>query len=244
MRHLPVVSSVRLLALVVSASPALADEPARPVDDSPKVVTTPASATYDLGFRVGGYGFRRATNRMTETPQPGAEVTGDWTECRMNGFGLFTSRTLPGPLFVEVGLDAYFSKGQAPASDLPIDRASGLVSTAIGARSNFTSWLRGYVQLGGGVELTRVSVPYSFERTIRDQKVMPMGFLGFGAEIEVARGTHLGMAFRTLVMGNFDYDPAKLDTGEMWVAAPAPEVVFDASPDLANQGQFYLRRDL
>lgn len=231
---------MRLLAIVLAtqfASPALADEPDR-------VEARSEASTYDLGFRVGGYGFRRATNRPVEDPQPGHQVTGDWSECRMNGFGLFATRALAGPLFVEAGVDAYFSQGTPPAGDLPVDRASGLLSTAIGARSQFTSWLRGYVQLGGGVELTRVSVPYSFERTIRDQKVMPIGFLGIGVDLRVARGTYVGAAFRTLVMGNFDYDPMKLDTGNEWVASPAPEVVFDASPDLANQGQFYLRREL
>lgn len=219
MRHLPIT-----LALLVASSPALADEGHRLVASAP-------TATYDLGFRVGGYGFRRASDS-------------EWTECQMNGFGVFGSRTLPGPLFVEVGLDAYFTKGDAPATDLPVDRASGLLGAAIGVRSSFTSWLRGYVQLGGGIEVTRVSVPYSFDRTIESQKIMPTGFFGFGADLRVGRGTYLGAAFRTHVMGNFDYDPMKLDTGNEWVASPSPEVVFDASPDLAAQGQFYLRRDL
>lgn len=57
-------------------------------------------ATYDVGFRVGGYGFKREGDH---TPGSG------WTECRMNGVGVFATRALPGPLFLEAGLDMYAS---------------------------------------------------------------------------------------------------------------------------------------
>ena len=42
-------------------------------------------------------------------------------------------------------------------------------------------------------------------------------------------------------MGNFEYDASHLDT--TWTMPTASEV-FDASPDAAAQGQFYLRHDL
>ncbi len=185
---------------------------------------------YELGARVGGYGFRRAGE------QP-------WDECRMNGFGVFGGRALSGPLFVEAGIDMYSSLAAAQATDLPIDRTSGLVSGAIGARTQIASWLRGYVQLGGGVELTRVSVPYGGAR-ISDNKAIPEGFFGIGLDIKLAQRTHLGSSFRTLVMGNFDYDPANLEMKDPWAWKPTPEVVFDASPDVAAQVQFYVRREL
>jgi hypothetical protein len=197
------------------------------------VVATSAIAyaePYELGARVGGYGFRR-------------EAQEQWTECRMNGFGIFGGRELRGPLFVEAGIDMYNSLEPAEAGDLPIDRTSGLFSTAIGARTNIASWLRGYVQLGGGLELTRVSVPYG-EQRIRDSKAMPEGFFGIGFDIKLARGTHLGSSFRTLVMGNFEYDAERLDMNNGWIAAPSSDEVFDASPDVAAQVQFYLRREL
>lgn len=200
--------------------------------------TATAEPAYDVGFRIGGYGFHREGDT-----RPGE----GWTECRMNGVGVFGSRALRGPLFVEGGLDAYTSADfplEAPATDLPVDRMSALVSAAAGIRTQLAPWLRGYVQLGAGVELTRLSVPYGDDRTIRDDKVMPEGFFGVGFDLRVVRGLHLGASFRTLVMGNFDYDPARLEASEEWLAAPAPEVVFDASPDFAAQGQFYLRRDL
>ena len=220
---------MRLALLLVAATsvPALAQPTEQPA------VSRPADpgATYDVGFRIGGYGFKRDNDWS-------------WDVCRMNGAGVFGSRSLTGPLFLEAGLDAYSTAHAQPEGDLPLERQSGLASVALGARMSFAPWLRGYVQLGGGLEVTRVSVPYSFERTITDTKAMPMGFLGFGGELRAARHTHLGIAFRTLVMGNFDYDPMKLDTGDQWVASPEASTVFAASPTLANQAQFYLRQEL
>jgi hypothetical protein len=201
--------------------------------------TATTQATYDMGFRVGGYGFKREGDS-----RPGA----GWTECRMNGVGVFASRVLRGPLFVEAGLDLYTSADfplPADSMDLPIDRMSGLVGISGGARTNLTSRLRGYVQLGGGVELTRVAVPYGEDETIRDTKTMPAGFLGVGMDIRVGGKTHIGATFRTLMMGNFNYKRSELEQRDDWgFIAPDKEVVFDASLDFAAQGQFYLRRDL
>jgi hypothetical protein len=131
----------------------------------------------------------------------------------------------------------------ATANDLPIDRTSGLLSAAVGVRTNVTSWLGAYLQLGGGMELTHVSVPYGDTR-IRDNKAMPEGFFGFGADIKIFRATRIGASFRTLVMGNFDYDPARLDMSNGWVSAPPASEVFDASTGVAAQAQFYVRHEL
>lgn len=201
-------------------------------EPSPTVAAAP-DTLYTMGVRVGGYGFRRE----------GAGETGGWDECRMNGVGVFAQRTLRGPWFLEAGLDTYFSIGQGQPSDLPVDRQSALVSVAAGVRTHFTSWLRGYAQLGTGVELARLSVPYG-DSTIRDDKAMPEGFFGFGADLRIAHGTYVGAQLRTLVMGNFDYDPGRLHMTGPWIAAPSAGDVFSATPTLAAQGQFYLRRDL
>jgi hypothetical protein len=204
----------------------------------PSPTASDSKSDYEIGARIGGYGFRREGD-----PRPGE----GWTECRMNGFGVFGDRKLPGPLFVEAGLDMYTSTtgpvGAADANDLPIDRTSGLISAAVGARTQLASWLGAYVQLGGGMELTRVSVPYG-ETRIRDSKAMPEGFFGVGADIKIMRATRIGASFRTLVMGNFDYDPARLDMSNGWVSAPPSSEVFDASPGVAAQAQFYVRREL
>lgn len=197
-------------------------------------VTKTAPATYELGVRIGGYGFRREGDA-----RPGH----GWTECRMNGLGVFGTRTLPGPFFVEAGLDMYSSADVTNEMDLPIDRTSGLVSGAVGVRTQVASWLRAYVQLGAGMEVTKVSVPYGDQR-IRDTKAMPEGFFGVGADLKIWKGTHIGATFRTLVMGSFDYDPSHLDPDGGWVAAPTSDEVFSPSTGVAAQGQFYIRRDL
>ncbi|MGE0870519.1 MAG: hypothetical protein AB7P03_18285 [Kofleriaceae bacterium] len=221
---------MRPIALVALGLPLLATAHTASAEPTSLRASTP-EPTYDIGFRIGGYGFRRE----------GASA--DWTECRMNGVGLFATRALPGPLFMEAGLDAYTSAGEAQVGDLPIDRMSGLVSVAIGARTNVTSWLRGYLQLGGGLELSRVSVPYGEHETIRDDKVMPEAFFGVGLDFKIARGTYLGATMRTHVMGNFEYQPGDVEMNK-WVGSPAAATVFDPSPVFAAQGQFYVRRDL
>jgi hypothetical protein len=227
-RTLPIILGSTLCSLATAHT--VAAEPT-----ATEARATSASPTYDVGFRIGGYGFRREGD---------GRVGENWTECRMNGFGVFGSRTLTGPLFLEAGLDAYSSAGDTPDGDLPIDRMSGLISTAIGVRTNPASWLRGYVQLGAGVELTRVAVHYGEDRTLRDNKLMPEGFFGVGGDLRIMRGTYVGASLRLHVMGNFDYDPAKLDMASQWVAPPEADTMFDASPDFATQGQFYVRRDL
>ena len=185
---------------------------------------------YELGVRVGGYGFRRDGSQL-------------WDECRMNGFGVVGTRDVRGPVFLEAGIDYYASIPVDNPDDLPIDRQSGLFSSAIGLRTQLASWLRGYVQVGGGLEVTRVSVPYGDKR-IRDTKALPEGFFGAGLDLRLWRATYFGTSFRTLVMGNFDYDPARLDPSNMWVAQPTAETVFKTTPDIAAQVQFSLRHEL
>ena len=224
------VSSIVFASLAtVSAAGVAAAEPT-----SSLAATSDAPATYTVGVRIGGYGFRRETDAATTA----------WDECRMNGVGVFGQRTLRGPLFVEAGLDTYFSIGQGQPTDLPIDRQSALITAAAGARTNVTSWLNAYVQIGGGVELTRLAVPYGDGSTIRADKAMPTGFIGFGGELKLAHGTYGGAMLRTLVMGNFDYDPQRLQMANQWVAPPSSSDVFKASPAFATQGQFYVRKDL
>jgi hypothetical protein len=203
--------------------------------------TSTLASGYEIGARIGGYGFRREGD-----PTPGE----GWTECRMNGFGVFGNKLLQGRLLVVACLDMYSSAtgpvggaANTNENDLPIDRTSGLISAAVGVRTNVTSWLGAYLQLGGGIELTHVSVPYGDTR-IRDNKAMPEGFFGLGADIKIFRATRIGASFRTLVMGNFDYDPARLDMSNGWVSAPPSSEVFDASAGVAAQAQFYVRREL
>jgi hypothetical protein len=223
-----------VLSTSLLASTAVADPSAPAAPAEAPAVAKSVAPTYELGVRIGGYGFRREGD-----PRPGH----GWTECRMNGLGVFGTRTLRGPFFVEAGLDMYSSADVTNEMDLPIDRTSGLLSGAVGVRTQVASWLRAYVQLGAGLEVTKVSVPYGDER-IRDTKAMPEGFFGVGADIKIWKGTHIGATFRTLVMGSFDYDPSHLDEGSGWVAAPTADAVFEPTTGVAAQGQFYIRRDL
>ena len=222
MRHLLIALPVILLSQTASADEAV-------------VAKASAPAMYDFGARIGGYGFRREGDNSDE----------GWTECQMGGIGVFASRRLLGPLFVEAGLDAYTSRNEGLPEDLPVSRMSGLATIAGGARTSFTSWLRGYVQLGGGVELTRVSVPYGEDETIRDTKAMPMGFIGVGVDIRLGKKTYVGMNVRTLMMGHFNYKREELEMEKAWgFTMPSEDQVFDASLDFAAQGQFFIRRDL
>ena len=215
------------LPVLMTSQLALADEAV--------VVKRTEPAMYDFGARIGGYGFRREGDNSDE----------GWTECQMGGVGVFASRRLPGPLFVEAGIDAYTTRDEGLPTDLPISRMSGIASVAGGARTSFTPWLRGFVQVGGGVELTRVSVPYGEDQTIRDTKVMPTGFIGFGLDVRLGKKTYLGMNVRTHAMGNFNYRREELEMKEEWgFTTPDEETVFAPSLDFAAQGQFYVRRDL
>jgi hypothetical protein len=231
MRQLAPTTAV-LSVLAALAAPAAA-EPAGPSAPAP-AATAP---TFDVGARVGGWGYRREGD---VTPVEG------WQAGRMNGVGVFASRRLSPALFVEAGLDAYASAdaplGGSPM-DVPADRVSGLATAAIGARMPVTRWLRGFVQAGGGVELTRISVPYGDLR-IRDSRVFPAGFIGAGADLRILRRTYLGAAFRMLVMGTFTYDRARLDPGGGWIAPPTADEAFAAEAGLAAQGQFFLRHEL
>ena len=175
-----------------------------------------------MGVRVGGYGFREATNPAQE------EKSGTgWQACRMNGFGVFANRPVGKTFFVEGGLDTYFTESFPTSEamgtyDTPIDRSSALLSVAAGARFMPESRLSPYIQLGVGAELTQVSLP---ALGLEDRALLPMGFFGVGANLRVTAKTFVGASFRVNAMGY--YDDAHFQT-EL-----KPET------ELATQGQFY-----
>ena len=224
-------------AIAIASGLLLASAPVRA--ESPTAVhatESTSSLVHSIGARVGGYGFHRDD----------ADARAAWDECRMNGIGIFAERRLGHRVFLEAGLDAYFSESfpmQDNPDDLPINRLSGLASIAAGVRTDLVWRLAGYVQVGTGLEFTRVSVPYA-DGEIRDQLVMPFAFIGVGGDIRIGDRTYLGMHLRTHAMGNFEYDPAMLDAQPGWTTPPAAADVFDPSVDVAAQGQFYLRRSL
>lgn len=192
------------------------------------IVVIPSTASAEpmldsAGMRVGGYGFRETADA---SPMDEASTTG-WEACRMNGMGVFATRDLDERFFVEGAVDTYFTDqfptGESMGNyDTPIDRVSGLMSVAAGARWFPDSWVSPYVQLGVGAELTRVRLP---ALGLEDTAVLPMGFFGLGASLNVHDKISLGASFRVNAMGY--YDDAQFQTE------------LDPQAELATQGQFY-----
>lgn len=190
--------------------------------------STSSSMIDGVGARVGGYGFRETADVSVMTEK---STTG-WQNCRMNGIGVFATRDLDRHFFLEGAFDTYFTDqfptGESTGNyDTPIDRVSGLMTVAGGARLFPDARVSPYVQLGVGAELTRVRLP---ALGLEDTAVLPMGFFGIGASLALGDRLHLGASFRVNAMGY--YDDAQFQT-EM-----QPEV------ELATQGQFFAAYDL
>lgn len=176
-----------------------------------------------MGVRVGGYGFRESADASLMEE---ASTTG-WEACRMNGLGVFATRDLDRGFFVEGAVDTYFTDqfptGEATGDyDTPIDRVSGLLTVAAGARFFSEARVSPYVQVGVGAELTRVRLP---ALGLEDTAVLPMGFFGVGAAVKLGDTLSLGAALRVNVMGY--YDDAQFQTE------------LDPEVELATQGQFF-----
>lgn len=185
-----------------------------------------ADSVHAFGVRVGGYGFRA----------PEADAAHRWSDCRMNGLGLFAERRLSHHAFVEAGTDVYFADTTIladPQQAGGMDRLSGLFTVAAGLRMAPGARLSGYAQIGAGVELTRVSMGgHDHEAmtgpAMEESGVYPLGFVGFGADVRLTGRLRAGASLRTYLMAHFDHGTDSLD----------PE------PEAANQGQFFLRYSL
>ena len=178
-----------------------------------------------VGGRVGGYGFRQQSDSGERSR---------WDACRMNGIGVFAQKTLRGPLFVEAGLDSYFSEDFPVGADdshdqyeTPLDRLSALTTIAAGVRMFPRAIVSPYLQLGIGAEMTRVRAP---KLDLEDSQVLPMGFFGLGAEIHASKRISLGANLRVNLMGYFKNDALMTE--------------LDAEPEIAAQGQFYAKVEL
>ncbi|HVV85867.1 MAG TPA: hypothetical protein VHE35_22565 [Kofleriaceae bacterium] len=228
-------SLARVLALGLGLGLALAALPAAAVADPDGVSPAPGGAAPALtvGARVGGYGFRR----------PGdVDAHGHvaWDDCRMNGVGVFARRPL-GRFFTEAAADLYFSESFPMATDeddAGMDRMSGLFSAAIGADLVRTRHVTGYAQLGAGLELTRVSMAMPDGSVARDQRALPLGFVGVGGEVHLGARTSLGAMLRTDVMGHFDHDAETVERAAAMASGAGGEL--PVSPEIAAQGQFYV----
>ncbi len=177
-----------------------------------------------MGVRIGGYGFREAA-QATEAPGKEASGTG-WQACRMNGLGIFASRSSGKTFFIEGGFDTYFTDSfPTPEAmgnyDTPIDRSSVLLSVSAGARLATNSRFTPYLQAGLGAELTRVRLP---ALGLEDTRLLPLGFFGAGLTIRVSDRMSVGGSLRVNAMGY--YDDSQFQSS------------LSAKPELATQGQF------
>lgn len=214
---------VWVMALACALPGAAAAQPAGQVEAE----VTPLDGT-QIGVRVGGYGFRE---QAAADAMDSGSTTG-WNACRMNGIGVFADYPVSRVFFVGAGLDTYFSEsfptGEASGSyDTPIDRVSGILSVAAGARMFPDALISPYVQLGVGGELTRVRLP---ALGLEDTAALPMAFFGAGATLRLGDHARLGAHLRVNAMGY--YDDAQFQR-EL-----SPEA------ELATQAQFFAAYEL
>lgn len=184
---------------------------------------------YSFGVRVGGYGFRN-------TSEPDA---GTWDDCRMDGAGLFAQRSLGRHLFAEAAFDLYTAVEGTPTAEMPVpgmDRISGLTTVAGGARIPWR-WFSPYVQVGMGLEVTRVKMA---AEGLQQHQVLPMGFFGVGADLRVTDHLSVGGNIRSNLMKHFDHDggAAAREAGE---AGPGE---MSGEYEAAAQGQFFVRYEM
>lgn len=208
MRH-PLACLTLLCSL--AASPALAQDAA--TDEAP------FEPSLVVGARVGGYGFRDV----------GGDGRDQWRDCRMDGLGLFLERSLTEHLFVETAIDVYYA---SPDDDSHMDRVSGIASAAAGARVFPRSIVSPYVQLGAGLELTRVQL----DGHPAERHAFPMFFVGLGAELRLGSHVRAGFNVRMNAMGHFDHthDAARAHAGD----GAHPEL--EREMEVAGQGQLFL----
>ncbi len=228
----------RLAALFATALSALLIAPASAETETDARATTTladSDATgYAFGMRIGGWGFRQAQ----------ADRRTSWDDCRMDGLGAFGERRIGKHGFVEAGLDLYFSDNfPLPAPGVQnMERVSGLVTAAGGLRMYPTARVSPYVQLGVGVELTKVAV-HQADHTNQGNFVLPSGFLGVGGDIRLGKKLRIGANIRANIMGHFPHEHSFELKDEGHDAGDATAEL-EAEPEIAAQAQFYLRYEL
>jgi len=205
-----------LLLSALSLSSARAEAP-MPVATA--AVVTP---TYTFGARIGGYGFREHTD-AAHNP---------WTDCRMNGLGVFAERAFGRVAFVEAGVDFYFAESwpfKPAAGETEMDRVSTLTSFAGGLRMFGGKLVSPYVQLGAALEVTRVTMDHGGDvAPVHGTFVLPVGFLSIGGDLNIGAHLSAGLDLRALLMGHFDHETAD-------ATALRPEL------GMAAQMQFYAK---
>jgi hypothetical protein len=206
---LALATTITTIAPLAAAAPETeADTTSESTEEAPR-----DEMRFGFGARIGGYGFRGED--------------GKWTDCRMNGVGLFGTLDVTKHFFLELGVDSY----QSVKDDAEhMDRVSMLTSTAVGLRMFPDFIITPYIQVGTGVEWTRVDVMGQ-----RTSGVYPMGFLGVGSELNILRNLKAGAVLRFLGMAHPNHEEHDHDI----VYQHPTETKMEYQP--STQGQFYVR---
>lgn len=215
-------------AALFLALPLLAAAPGAASADTPPdtgVESAPFQGRFSFGARAGGFGFRNTEH----------SDAGKWDDCRMDGIGVFAQRSFTPHLFAEAAFDLYTAADATPTAEMPepaMDRISGITTVAAGARMPWR-WVQPYVQLGVGVEVTRVEMA---SHDAEDRAVSPMGFVGFGAEVRPTERFSIGAAARTNLIRHYEHGPMAAD-GEH-------EHSMDTEYEAAAQGQLFVKLEM
>ncbi len=171
-----------------------------------------------FGARVGGYGFWSPTKTV-------------WDDCPMGGVGVFGTLDVTKNLYVEAGLDQYDSTPILGDTDgVSMSRISVLGSGAIGLRMFPEFVIVPHIQVGAGMEWTRVE-----ELNQKVEGVYPLAFISIGGELNVFKHIKAGADLRFLGMAK----PYEDSTQQVAPGIAEGTVKMEMMP--AAQGLFYAR---
>lgn len=181
-----------------------------------------------FGVRLGGYGFREPEGGSTS-----------WTDCRMDGAGLFSTVDITRNIFAELALDFY--QANAEVVDAGMDRMSLHTQVAAGIRMLPDFYVSPYLQFGGGAEWTRVTLT---AQGAEDTLWLPTAFIGVGGELNLLDDLKFGANIRMLTMALPDH-AAPQTTTQGLSTRPLPLAEHTGPIDLrfeaAGQAQFFIR---
>lgn len=198
-----ILSMCLLPALAVAETPD--DAASASLEESSGWLMRPA-----VGARIGGYGFREVNE----------DGNLDWQACRMDGVGAFGTLDLTRHIYLELSVDMYHAISTPIKEGL--DRLSLHSVLAAGVRMMPDAIVSPLIQVGGGVEWTRVEV---FGE--RDSKLFPVGFLGVGGELNLDP-VMLGLTVRANAMQLpvYDWEAGAADRSVRYETEVAGQLLF------------------
>jgi hypothetical protein len=181
-----------------------------------------------FGARIGGYGFRNH------------DGSGAWNDCRMNGAGIFGTVDYGRHVYGELSFDGYQATPDTMSEG--VDRISWHGTAGVGLRMLPDFVVTPFVEAGGGVEWTRLSVGEA-----RTEGAFPVGYFGLGAALHVTRQIELGAGLRSLATAQEREEEETAATAGAGLGA-ARQALTSSEPSapemqlgVAAQGLFFLR---